>query len=77
MEQLANINWALIAPLIIVQVILAIVALIDIARIHATNGPKWVWVLLFYLLIRLGQLFTSFLGGKRHDYSATLNENVW
>ena len=28
MEQLANINWALIAPLLIVQAILAIVALI-------------------------------------------------
>ena len=62
MEQLANINWALIAPLLIVQAILAIVALIDIARIHATNGPKWVWVLVVLVINTIGPIVYFIFG---------------
>ena len=64
MEQLANINWALIAPLFVVQVILAIVALIDIARIHATNGPKWVWVLVVLFIGTIGPIVYFIFGRK-------------
>ena len=64
MEQLANVNWALIAPLIIVQVVLAIVALIDIARIHATNGPKWVWVLVVIIINTIGPIVYFIFGRK-------------
>ena len=64
MEQLANINWALIAPLFIVQVILAIVALVDIARIHATNGPKWVWVLVVLVINTIGPIVYFIFGRK-------------
>ena len=45
MEQLANIPWGLIAPLLVLQLVLAAVAIIDIVRIHETRGPKWVWVI--------------------------------
>lgn len=61
MEQ---INWALIAPLLIVQVVLAIVALIDIARIHATNGPKWVWVLIVLFINTIGPIVYFIIGRK-------------
>ena len=64
MERLANINWALIAPLLIVQAILAIVALIDIARIHATNGPKWVWVLIVLFINTIGPIVYFIFGRK-------------
>ena len=64
MEQLANINWALIAPLLIVQAILATVALIDIARIHATNGPKWVWVLVVLIINTIGPVVYFIFGRK-------------
>lgn len=64
MEQLANINWALIAPLFVVQVILAVVALIDIARIHATNGPKWVWVLVVIVINTIGPIVYFIFGRK-------------
>ena len=64
MEQLANINWALIAPLLIVQAILAIVALIDIARIHATNGPKWVWVFVALFINTIGPIIYFIFGRK-------------
>ncbi|CAM5699616.1 Transcriptional regulator OS=Lysinibacillus sphaericus OX=1421 GN=LS41612_22080 PE=4 SV=1 [Lysinibacillus sphaericus] len=40
MEELANIPWAIIAPLIGVQIILVIVALIDLSKIHATNRAE-------------------------------------
>lgn len=54
MEELAKVPWAVIAPLIVVQFILMIVALVDLRKIHATNGPKILWVFLI--------LFTSYLG---------------
>jgi len=51
MEELAKIPWAVIAPLIVVQLILMIVALIDLRKTHATNGLKFYGYLLFYLQI--------------------------
>lgn len=39
-----SINWAAIAPLIGIQLILMIIALIDLARVERTNGPKWMWI---------------------------------
>lgn len=54
MEELAKVPWAIIAPLLVVQFILLIVALIDLRKIHATNGPKILWVFII--------LFTSFFG---------------
>lgn len=35
-----DINWALIAPIIVIQLILMVTALIDLARSEGTNGPK-------------------------------------
>ena len=64
MELLSNVNWALIAPLLAVQVILAIVAIIDIARIHATNGPKWVWVLVALFINTIGPIIYFIFGRK-------------
>ncbi len=61
---LDSINWALIAPLLIVQFILAIVALVDLARIHATNGPKWVWVIVILLLNTIGPIIYFIFGRK-------------
>jgi len=61
---LDSINWALIAPLLIVQFILAIVALVDLARIHATNGPKWVWVIVILLINTIGPIIYFVFGRK-------------
>ncbi|MEO4053226.1 PLD nuclease N-terminal domain-containing protein [Solibacillus sp. CAU 1738] len=65
MNSLEQIPWALIAPILVVQFILMVVALIDLKRIHATNGPKWLWV----ILIIMGSLFGSiayFIVGRRN-----------
>lgn len=53
MEELAKVPWGIIAPLLVVQFILVVVALIDLRKIHATNGPKilWVFIILFGNLI--------------------------
>lgn len=64
MEELANINWGLIAPLIVVQAILMIVALIDLARIHATNGPKWLWALIILFISLFGPVIYFIVGRK-------------
>ena len=64
MEELASINWALIAPLLGVQFILAVVALIDLARIHATKGPKWVWALVILFVSMIGPIVYFIFGRK-------------
>lgn len=66
MEELANIPWAIIAPLFIVQFVLMIVAFIDLSKIHATNGPKVLWV----VIILFGQILGSvayFIVGRKQS----------
>ncbi|PAV28127.1 transcriptional regulator [Virgibacillus profundi] len=42
------INWAVIAPVLVIQGILIIIAMIDWAKADNTNGPKWMW---FFIII--------------------------
>ncbi|MNH36251.1 Negative regulatory protein YxlE [compost metagenome] len=63
-EQLGNIPWAIIAPLIVVQLILMIVALFDLRKIHATNGPKILWVFIIVFINLLGPI-TYFIVGRK------------
>ncbi|MGG2084051.1 MULTISPECIES: PLD nuclease N-terminal domain-containing protein [Lysinibacillus] len=64
-EQLGNIPWAIIAPLIIVQLILMIVALFDLRKIHATNGPKILWVFIIVFVNLLGPIAYFIVGRKQ------------
>lgn len=64
MEELANLNWALIAPLLILQVILALVAIVDIVRNGATNGPKWLWVIVSLFITTIGPILYFIFGRK-------------
>ncbi|MEK4227950.1 PLD nuclease N-terminal domain-containing protein [Solibacillus sp. FSL H8-0538] len=59
-----EIPWALVAPLIGLQVILAVVAIIDIARSYATNGPKWLWVLISIFTGIIGPILYFIIGRK-------------
>lgn len=65
MEELANIPWAVIAPLIGVQIILVIIALIDLGKIHATNGPKILWVFIILFINLLGPIAYFIVGRKQ------------
>lgn len=59
-----TLNWALIAPLIVIQFVLMIMALIDIKRIHATNGPKWIWILVVIVVNTIGPIVYFIFGRK-------------
>jgi Phospholipase_D-nuclease N-terminal len=63
---LAEVNWALVSPLIGIQVILIIIALIDLSKAESTNGPKWMWVLISLFVSIIGPIL-YFTIGKRHD----------
>lgn len=64
MEGLANIPWALIAPLLVLQVILAAVAIVDIVRVHETRGPKWLWVIVSLFVNTIGPILYFVVGRK-------------
>lgn len=57
-------NWALIAPLLVIQFVLMIMALIDIKRIHETNGPKWAWILVVIIVNTIGPIVYFLFGRK-------------
>ena len=65
MEELAKVPWAIIAPLIIVQFILMILALVDLRKIHATNGPKILWVFIILFVSLFGPIAYFVVGRKQ------------
>lgn len=65
MNELASIPWALIAPLILVQFVLMIIALIDLVRIHATNGPKWLWAIIIVFVNMIGPILYFIIGRRQ------------
>ncbi|MGM8216302.1 PLD nuclease N-terminal domain-containing protein [Bacillaceae bacterium W0354] len=54
----------MLLPLIILQFILIVVALIDLARIEETKGPKWVWAIVIVLGNLIGPII-YFIFGRR------------
>ncbi|MBB3111028.1 hypothetical protein FHS18_003096 [Paenibacillus phyllosphaerae] len=42
----SSIPWNLIMPLIVLQLILAVVGLLSLYKAEATRGPKWLWVII-------------------------------
>lgn len=66
MESFSELNIvALLAPLIIIQFILVIVALIDLIRVQQTLGPKWMWVLIILFVTTIGPIVYFIVGRKR------------
>ncbi|MFJ7738310.1 PLDc N-terminal domain-containing protein [Lysinibacillus sp. NPDC097287] len=65
MEELSAIPWAVIAPLLVVQFILLIVALVDLRKIHATNGPKILWVFIIIFVSLFGPIAYFIVGRKQ------------
>lgn len=63
MQELFNdVNWAVIAPIIIIQFILLVVALIDWVKTDQTNGPKWMWLLIIVFGNILGPVLYFIFG---------------
>ncbi|GKV56296.1 negative regulatory protein YxlE [Sporosarcina sp. NCCP-2222] len=64
MAELANIPWNLILPILGLQLILMIVALIDLIRNQRTNGPFIMWIFIILLLNLVGPIL-YFIFGRR------------
>lgn len=64
LKKMPDINWAIIAPLIVLQVILAIFALTNIVKQEETNGPKWMWVLIILFVNTIGPILYFIIGRK-------------
>jgi hypothetical protein len=52
----------LLVPLILLQVVLMVVALVDLLRRERTRGPKWAWALLILLVNLVGPVLYLLLG---------------
>ncbi|WP_017381959.1 PLD nuclease N-terminal domain-containing protein [Paenisporosarcina sp. TG-14] len=65
MDFLENISWGLIAPIFIIQLLLVVIALIDLLKISQTNGPKWVWALVIIFINILGPIVYFIIGRKQ------------
>ena len=61
---LQSLNWGLLAPIIVIQLLLFIIAIVDIIRIKQTNGPKWVWVVIVVLINILGPILYFVIGRR-------------
>lgn len=66
MEIINEINWAIITPFIVIQLILMIVALIDWTRIEKTNGPKWLWLIIILLGNLIGPILYFVIGRREY-----------
>ena len=55
MEQIRQFLPFLI-PILILQLVLLVVALLDLARRERTRGPKWVWVLVIIFINIIGPI---------------------
>lgn len=64
MEIVNNPNQLLLIllPLLILQFILLVVALLDLVKRPETNGPKWVWLLVIVLINLLGPVLYFVFG---------------
>ena len=52
----------LLAPLIVLQLVLMIAALIDLLRREQTRGPKWVWGVIIVFVNTIGPIIYFLLG---------------
>lgn len=64
--ELQDINWELFAPLIVIQVVLMVIALIDLVRRDkaGVRGPKLAWVFIVILVNLLGPILYFTVGRK-------------
>ncbi|HWJ79247.1 MAG TPA: PLDc N-terminal domain-containing protein [Niallia sp.] len=67
MNELINgIPWGAIAPILILQLILMIIALFSCIKEEKTNGPKWLWILIILIINIIGPVL-YFVVGRRNN----------
>ena len=65
MDLLQGISWGVIAPIFVIQLILLIIALIDLSKIKEANGPKWVWAIVIIVANIVGPIVYFVFGRKQ------------
>lgn len=61
-ELLSTINWAIIAPFLVIQGILLIIALIDWSKADQFNGSKWMWLFIIIFVNIFGPILYFVFG---------------
>jgi hypothetical protein len=61
---LSDVNWALVAPLIVLQAILMVAALASCLKQEETNGPKGMWILVIIFVNIIGPVLYFVIGRK-------------
>lgn len=61
---MSNIPMTVILPIILIELILLVVALVDCIRAKKTNGPKWLWIILIIFIEILGPVLYFVFGRK-------------
>ena len=54
----------LLVPIFVIQLILLVVALLDLRKQSTTRGPKWMWVLVIVFLNLIGPILYFVMGRK-------------
>lgn len=60
-----SINWQLLAPIIVIQFILIVVAVVDLVKVKETNGPKWLWAVIIVIGSIIGPVLYFIIGRKK------------
>ncbi|TDL32073.1 PLDc_N domain-containing protein [Jeotgalibacillus sp. S-D1] len=59
-----EINFAILAPLVAISLLLVVIALVDLVKRPQTNGPKLVWALVILFITTLGPIVYFVFGRK-------------
>lgn len=59
-------NMGIVAPIIVIQLILMVIALVLCVKAKKTRGPKVMWILIIILLNIVGPI-VFFLFGRRQE----------
>ena len=51
-----------LVPVLILQLLLIVVALVDLVRREKTRGPKWIWVLVILFINLIGPIIYLVFG---------------
>ena len=61
MEQLIK-YLPLLIPVILVEIVLLVIALLDLLRRQETRGPKWAWLLIILFIQMIGPILYLVIG---------------
>lgn len=63
-----ELNWGLIAPILILQLLLAVIGLISLAKaeVESVRGPKWLWVIIIVFGSIIGSICYFTIGRKAY-----------